>query len=112
MTKYLVGKDYPELCEKCRKAIDAEAYVLNAIRGESKPLPGDLKRTADAIGEARKICINEIEYLRDKNYPEHLVENRLKTILNESKKLSKEVSLNRTLKTIPEIVHWIEDEID
>ena len=27
-----------------------------------------------------------------------------------AKKLSKEVSLNRTLKTIPEIVHWIEDE--
>jgi len=27
-----------------------------------------------------------------------------------AKKLSEEVSLNRTLKTIPEIVHWIEDE--
>ena len=27
-----------------------------------------------------------------------------------AKKLSGEVSLNRTLKTIPEIVHWIEDE--
>lgn len=50
MTEFLLGKDYPRLCEPCRAAVDEAAFLLKALGPDTEEDPeapllqaGDLK---------------------------------------------------------------------